>query len=924
MPRRRENAEERHRRAQREAARERRLEAQANRRRAEELAEAYHERLRAQLAQITAPALRIEPSPSTAYRWGAVMSPWPSYRIDDGMITQVTAQSLPTDLVNGDPVVEIHGVTPEMFDRHYEALRERAVVAPTIRRWSLCRRGPALRMYSDVPEDTIATIAMPGGFERGCFDTEWDRIREELFGREEEEVPEETVLNCARCGTVTVPGRRYHNNGVALCRGACTSSASRCRFCQNRLAPGSEVHRRGEVACQSCADDAGVFECPNCEEYAWEGDGLWTDDDGTWCRQCTNDLPMCPCGLRFENDEYPEGLDRRRCCNCQVPRQAARPVRAIQSHTANVLTTLKPDTGSRLYGVELEVGADTRRHVIDDLAREVWDQVREDAIIKHDGSIATGNYNGFEIVTRPLRFENQVKFWTNYIAVRNKGLRSHDIKTCGLHVHVTRTSLLEATISKLLVFINDANNAGLITKVARRYGAKGAGRDYAEVKKKTYSDAKYQSESRYEAFNLTNEDTVEFRMYRGSLNLTRILACLEFTKTLIEFCESSSVRQQDSDGYLAYLQAQPKCHSLKAVVFGAMPHVKSTVKVVVEPEGISEEGGVEAEKPKRTRTIEPGYVLTATSGAMSGWSTSTRRLADDDYTGVWARTTAGPIRQGMYGRCYSSAYRSEVIDRGRLFVVWDSELSGPMNAYMPTNAPAIATRTNSTWSVASELSTVLVAPEPRTIPEGTRVRALREIDRRIAQGSEGMWYGTERRHTVLWDEGVLALNMGHNASEVPGIPLNRGRCWTVSRNDVEIVTPALPVGTRVRCIQYDDGGGSMGIRVGMLGTRYEVAERGGYQSAFVVWDSVVHEGNAWPSEIPRSLGDPTHVWYTRTEYMEEVQEEGEVGPVRCDCDSCECNVCNPWGESCDESTCSYCHDDCDSDCSVCNDEEVNF
>ncbi|MGA1376671.1 MAG: hypothetical protein ACO32H_08835, partial [Steroidobacteraceae bacterium] len=41
---------------------------------------------------------------------------------------------------------------------------------------------------------------------------------------------------------------------------------------------------------------------------------------------------------------------------------------------------------------------------------------------------------------------------------------------------------------------------------------------------------------RYEAINLTGRDTVEFRIFRGSLKYEAVISAIEFSHAILEFC----------------------------------------------------------------------------------------------------------------------------------------------------------------------------------------------------------------------------------------------------------------------------------------------------------------------------------------------------------------------------------------------------
>ena len=48
---------------------------------------------------------------------------------------------------------------------------------------------------------------------------------------------------------------------------------------------------------------------------------------------------------------------------------------------------------------------------------------------------------------------------------------------------------------------------------------------------------------RYNAINITNRDTIEFRLFRGTLNYKTLSATIEFVKLFCEWAESATLEQ---------------------------------------------------------------------------------------------------------------------------------------------------------------------------------------------------------------------------------------------------------------------------------------------------------------------------------------------------------------------------------------------
>lgn len=146
-------------------------------------------------------------------------------------------------------------------------------------------------------------------------------------------------------------------------------------------------------------------------------------------------------------------------------------------------------------------------------------------------------------MTHPCTLEThlqQVPWRETLEALRGMGYRSHAPGTCGLHVHVSRKALgkdvyeQEETIAKLLYIFErfwqeilrfSRRTESQINHWAARYGYKDCGEEILK-------EAKHGANGRYACINLTNTDTIEFRVFRGTLKYNTVIATLQFVANL--------------------------------------------------------------------------------------------------------------------------------------------------------------------------------------------------------------------------------------------------------------------------------------------------------------------------------------------------------------------------------------------------------
>jgi len=307
------------------------------------------------------------------------------------------------------------------------------------------------------------------------------------------------------------------------------------------------------------ADDVVVLSCGNyClrdESVYLESRDIWVAEDDSravWCdhsstyehiNDCTefegdwyldedlHEVAFCcdSCGQTVNNDLY--GGDGM-CESCYDDSQADNSEH-ILDYSVDVVKRLgfAPNPRKDLtYGVELEVECEGSRG---EAAADVHYAIREDAILKHDGSLN----DGFEIVTRPAPLAHTKVVITKAAgAAINASCSSFNTKTCGFHIHVARESLSDLQVGKLLAFIQAGENKDALEKIAMRNCDRWA---------KLGADLKVtdKPENRYTALNLENSQTIEFRIFKGNLKAETLCIWLDFVSLLVRW--SGVVSLQD-------------------------------------------------------------------------------------------------------------------------------------------------------------------------------------------------------------------------------------------------------------------------------------------------------------------------------------------------------------------------------------------
>ena len=372
---------------------------------------------------------------------------------------------------------------------------------------------------------------------------------------------EDQLVECPHCGQLVRPDFLFEDSdGHVLCH-ECFMDISICSDCGCFILDGeaTEAHmsnnRLGYI-CNSCLE-SNYFRCTDCEEYHHNSLLELSDDVHSICRDCAPEWCRCyECGTILYRDDadFNEDNDEYYCSSCFE--RTKYQIRNYSYKPEPLFHYCGDETGNLLFmGVELEIdnGSDASNCAVD-LLRGYTD----DFYIKHDGSLS---YNGMEIVTHPCTLRSHMEEfpWDHIISsARQYGYRSHDTTTCGLHVHVNRDALgsssseKEATIAKIALLMERFWDT--LVKFSRRdysqlHWCKKLDIDVApnetdqQLINKIAGSRTYYHDDRYYALNLCNRNTIEFRIFRGSLVRETLMATFQLVENMVTWARDHSVRE---------------------------------------------------------------------------------------------------------------------------------------------------------------------------------------------------------------------------------------------------------------------------------------------------------------------------------------------------------------------------------------------
>lgn len=336
---------------------------------------------------------------------------------------------------------------------------------------------------------------------------------------------------CEECGEVFGPRETTAEGTCFDCEERYFSS---CEDCGDRTR-NSEMERG---RCEGCAENYGT--CANCGTFC-HNDEMTSDDYGEWyCLDCGNPSEDEECaGIHDHGYKPPPEFHHTRT-------DSTFQVRYSREYTIRRASGQR----SRMYlGVEIECES-TRGTALSEGVSEIptgrW-------YCKADASLSCG----FEMVSHPMAWgawrETDLSFLDS---LKGMGFRSYNTETCGMHVHVSRNVLSRLDIYKLLRFCKNAPLFLLRVSRRKKRNLERWARIYEGDHKALILKAKGEAYSydRYEAVNVTNRNTIEFRLFRGTLDKYAVLRNIAFVQALILFVKETSIKRLSSGVFQQWLR----------------------------------------------------------------------------------------------------------------------------------------------------------------------------------------------------------------------------------------------------------------------------------------------------------------------------------------------------------------------------------
>jgi hypothetical protein len=266
------------------------------------------------------------------------------------------------------------------------------------------------------------------------------------------------------------------------------------------------------------------------------------------CEDCKNEhFKTCnSCHATFKKEELINGV----CSACFIRANSLQPaqINGYSHKPRPVFISLSASGMLPYYGCEIEMdGGNRSDSYLRRLARF------KEIYLKNDASLGR---NGVELVTYPMNLEyhrNSMKWAEIFSICESDNYKSHDSQNCGLHIHVGRNAFGESDRNKskylayfLRLFMKFKTQ---IAKFSRRtdfhYCEFYSGYRLSEKSTRAYQSYVYYNQShRNLAVNFLNTNTVEIRVFRGTLNKLTFLAAIGLIDSLIKLALSVKTEEE--------------------------------------------------------------------------------------------------------------------------------------------------------------------------------------------------------------------------------------------------------------------------------------------------------------------------------------------------------------------------------------------
>lgn len=358
------------------------------------------------------------------------------------------------------------------------------------------------------------------------------------------------IIKCEQCGeyvdllreNVIKIGRNHY-----FCSTNCASEqATRCNHCGKWYMKPSSICNEtvrdfcGHL-CMKCFErlkqNGAIRQCADCGEWCYSPQRIRVNGEyNYYCSEHARNH-ITPRVIRGYHDQHCEGWQ---------PQNA---------------TYEKVNNKTYRSGFELE--CECGNNEPNDIAYEINQLVNADKKLfefEHDGSLA----NGYETISQPCTmawyFEHKDLIKQMLETMAKNGCKSHNTNTCGLHVHIGRNFFNDYKYEDRFVAIFYHLKNDLIRFSRRNINRMGYCAFSRDFDSSRVFECKRYMTGHGTALNLANEHTIEVRIFKGTLDFSSLMACIELCYNIscyVKDHEELTEQQLDRISFMEIVNYQP-------------------------------------------------------------------------------------------------------------------------------------------------------------------------------------------------------------------------------------------------------------------------------------------------------------------------------------------------------------------------------
>ena len=380
---------------------------------------------------------------------------------------------------------------------------------------------------------------------------------------------------CCVCSQTHISGTIQKHDGDIYCSECLENATVVCKACNDRILVDDAQEYDDDNYCQDCYDD--IFSvCEGCEETVYSEITICVEDRCICEACCNNNYCICDdCGEYVHNDNVISDRHTTLCVSCYENgyficedcnellstdhyAEDGCCISCWPEETENGLHDYGYRPTPQFYGKsDLHFGIELEMESNGNDIGNAIEQLSETLYAKHDGSL----HNGLEVVSHPTSWDwlqEHKDVWGGVLKLSDSGFRSYNTSTCGMHVHMSKAAFTSLHLYKFLKLFFE--NPNFILIISRRHKDNLQRWASAETDESLVYKAKTKSSKtgRYTAVNLQNSDTVEIRIFRGTLSPTGFWRNVEFCKAVFDYTKQASVREVTTQAFCQYVKQNHK------------------------------------------------------------------------------------------------------------------------------------------------------------------------------------------------------------------------------------------------------------------------------------------------------------------------------------------------------------------------------